>query len=273
MCIRAGLLRRPATSREQTPLNPHAARGASFPNRRPPAGALIARTAVVLTAVSLASSCSDASNHDYFPLEPGFNWEYAVHSKTMLFESHAKYIVDNIGPASHGNTRAVAQKVQGGNIYYYRIEPGGIHRIGIRRAEGSTLTDSSRDLLVLPSAIKVGARWTQATVTGVLQTEVDPFRRIYNLRATVPMTYTVESVEDTVTVPAGRFAHCLKVRGEGNVHVRPDKTLGRLSVHVENTDWYAPGVGLVRTVRHETTDSHWLAEGRYTLELLRFARD
>ena len=223
--------------------------------------------------MSLGSGCSDSSDHEYFPLAPGFNWEYALHSKTMLFESHAKYIVDNIGPAMRGNARALAQKVQGGNIYYYRIEPDGVHRTGIRRAEGSTLKDSERDLLVLPSAPKVGASWSQATVTGVLQTEVDPFRRIYNLRATVPMTYTVESVEETVSVPAGRFTRCLKVHGTGNVHVRPDKTLGPLLVHVENTDWYASGIGLVKTVRHESTDSKWLADGRYTLELVRFTHD
>lgn len=234
---------------------------------------MIARAVMVLTSVSLGGGCSDSSNHEYFPLKPGFNWEYALHSKTMLFESHAKYIVDNIGPAMRDNVRTAAQKVQGGNVYYYRIEPDGIHRIGIRRAEGSTLKDSKRDLLVLPSTLNVGASWSQATVTGVLQTEVDPFRRIYNLRATVPMTYTVESVADIVRVPAGRFTHCLKVHGAGNVRVRPDKTLGLLSVHVENTDWYAPGVGLVKTVRRESTDNHWLANGRYTLELVRFARD
>lgn len=237
------------------------------------AGRSLLQAILVLGTAPIVSGCSNTSGHEYFPLASGWSWEYALYSKTMLFESRGKYVVDNIGPAMRGNVRTLAQKVQGGNLYYYRREPDGIHRIGIKRAEGSTLKDSGRDLLVMPSPLKVGKSWSQATVTGVLQTEVDPFRRIYNLRAKVPMTYRVESADELVRVPAGRFAHCVKIRGVGSVHVRPDKTIGPLSVHIEHTDWYAPGVGLVKTVRRESTDSHWLARGRYTLELVRFTRD
>lgn len=228
---------------------------------------------MLLGAVLLISACSDSGKSRYFPLQTGLNWEYSLYSKTMLFESHAKYIVDNIGPAMYGDLRTIAQKVQGGDMYYYRREADGIHRIGIRRVEGSTLKDSKRDLLVLPEPPDVGRSWSQNSVTGVLQTEVDPFRRIYTLRAEVPMTFRIESADDVVRVPAGRFEHCLKIHGTGSVEVRPDKTIGQLTVHVDHTDWYAPGVGLVKTVRHESSDNKLLAKGEYILELVRFARD
>jgi hypothetical protein len=38
-------------------------------------------------------------------------------------------------------------------------------------------------------------------------------------------------------------------------------------VDVEHTDWYAPGVGLVRSERRETSDSPYLKPGTYVQEL------
>ena len=43
--------------------------------------------------------------------------------------------------------------------------------------------------------------------------------------------------------------------------------VGIVEVHVAITDWYAPGVGLVKRERREWTDSPFINDGEYRLEL------
>jgi hypothetical protein len=43
--------------------------------------------------------------------------------------------------------------------------------------------------------------------------------------------------------------------------------IGRTIVRVNETSWYAPGVGLVKSIREETTESQALDKGQLIIEL------
>ena len=83
----------------------------------------------------------------------------------------------------------------------------------------------------------------------------------------VMLTYRISSQNESVTVPAGRFEHCIKVTGAGSTTVPVDRATAKAPVTVEHADWYAPGVGLVKSVRREHSESVFLQDGEFTLEL------
>jgi hypothetical protein len=73
-------------------------------------------------------------------------------------------------------------------------------------------------------------------------------------------------------VPAGRFEKCLRLEGTGLLHVLADARVGASEVPVTHTEWYAPGVGLVKLVRSETLDTQAIVGGTITMELTAFER-
>ena len=86
------------------------------------------------------------------------------------------------------------------------------------------------------------------------------------------MTATIEELDDTVEIRSGRFPHCLHVVLKGTTTVRADRGHAVAEVAVEHQEWYAPGVGLVRTTRTESSKSTFLVSGSYTQVLVEFSR-
>lgn len=66
-------------------------------------------------------------------------------------------------------------------------------------------------------------------------------------------TFMVESISETVKVPAGTFRNCLRVR---RVRALDDPSIGDPMAQVEQDKqyWFAPGVGKVQE-RNVMTDS------------------
>jgi hypothetical protein len=60
----------------------------------------------------------------------------------------------------------------------------------------------------------------------------------------------------------------VKVEATGLTLVPADRGNLEVEVRVTQTEWYAPGVGLVKSTRAETADSPFLRSGEYVQELL-----
>jgi hypothetical protein len=75
---------------------------------------------------------------------------------------------------------------------------------------------------------------------------------------------------DMVKVPAGAFENCMRVVMSGNAFVDAGNYVGKTIVRVTETNWYAPGVGLVKSVREESTKHRALDKGGIILELESF---
>jgi hypothetical protein len=59
------------------------------------------------------------------------------------------------------------------------------------------------------------------------------------------LTLTVESADETVTVPAGTFSHCAKIVGAASIQNQGQPVV------VKSTEWYCPNSGLVKQLRTE----------------------
>ena len=163
-----------------------------------------------------------------------------------------------------------------GKRYYPRTGLSG-HREYFRRTDGGILhvnPVSGKQYQVLKFPLKKGQTWQADSKIKVLEvtgTFTPTFRaRIIN---PVTLTYRIEDMDDTVSVAAGTFRHCLRVRSRGSLFA--GKTLqqfmGINDIDIDQTEWYAPGVGLVKTVRREfTTPGEF--KNTYTQELVSYSR-
>ena len=92
--------------------------------------------------------------------------------------------------------------------------------------------------------------------------------RIRNFTFPVQLTTSISAHNEIIEVRADRFDNCLRVDGVGQRIVPTDQGDGIAEVFVTHTDWYAPDVGLVKSVRAETADSPFLKSGYFKREML-----
>jgi hypothetical protein len=223
---------------------------------------------LVLVLVATLGGCTrPAADDDFFPLTPGHMWQYRV--------SHLD-IAHDPGPSSHEVRTLRTVTVDGnrvyrridslGNEYHFRRDDGGIRRVAMRDAAELTAQPDvpPRDVLRFP--LTTGQSW-QATTHPYAIRRLVPFGGNLTGRYSLSLTFTVEQVGVAVDTPAGRFENCVMIIGEGTLEVYGDARRGFISVPVIHTEWYAPGVGLVKLEREETVDTELFSGGTIRFEL------
>ena len=100
--------------------------------------------------------------------------------------------------------------------YWLRAQPDGIVRIAQRMdlEEHATLDAAPRTVLTLP--LTLGTSWCAPTVPYTIMRKNECPRDVKYGRG-MPMTYTVEPLEEKLTIPAGSFAHCARVVGRAEL--------------------------------------------------------
>ncbi|MGQ0529750.1 MAG: hypothetical protein ACT4PG_08075, partial [Panacagrimonas sp.] len=113
--------------------------------------------------------------------------------------------------------------------------------------------------------------WEVETRPYILERAV-PFRERFSQDHSkrIVLRMQVASLDDVVEVPAGTFTRCLQLEGSGLLNVLADARIGASPVPVTHTEWYAPGVGLVKLERTEWLDTQQIVGGKISMELLRF---
>lgn len=208
------------------------------------------RTLAVIAISWLALGCnqseppgpdSGSGSGSYFPLLDGSSYSY-LHSKggwtevveTLeaddgMFESHQSGDPD-------GATSVSLLEVAGGDVY---------------RVAEDTFLDGELDYSVEydPGFLRFSDDWLDAELN---EGETLTYQRTETKAGDDPKdpqprahTFTVESVSDTVTVPAGTFHDCLRVRRQ---RALDDPSIDDPTSQEEQDKlyWFAPGVGKVR---------------------------
>lgn len=217
---------------------------------------------VLSLGVMFFTACSN-NGQAYFPLEPGIYWRYNIESTTMDGTETKKFIVQATQQRSwEGKTVPVRTTLAGTRLFYERTEQG-ILRVATQRIDQQSpaaVPENQRTVLKYP--LEPGTSWTEMTETSALYRTGPPQRSEYWIHAPVPLTYVIEATDDTVRVPAGRYENCLRVHATGKTpNYDAGNYIGRTDIIVDQTDWYAPGVGLVKSVRRETTTGKVLNHG------------
>jgi hypothetical protein len=220
---------------------------------------------------TLLCACGGPAGNDYFPLDAGWQWRYDIHVTTMDGPQYKKYLVENLGEATHEGRKLSMRSSADGAVTYYQPTADGILRVGESRPEqGTTMFEAPSP--VLPATLEKGARWSQAEYTVTLEHTGPPEHSLNRITVPVDVHYIVEETNDTVQLPMGTFTNCIRVRGKGATSKNVGFYVGQTDIGVDNTAWYAPGVGLVKATRIETTTSRVLPRGSYEMTLNHFER-
>ena len=234
-----------------------------------------------LLFILLLVSCSQETEHTYFPLEGG-RWHYAI-TITPKYEVKEQMrsireslpIIDITRMEGASNTSDGVPVVykhvapirhENDTLYYYRANLDGIERLAFQPSGGSELRweESVRPVLRYP--LEQGQSWKTPSQTYLL------VRRLpmdMGLRATEPffMHYEIEDTKAVVSVPAGTYTDCLQVRGVGKASFIGYRGTGSIDVEIEHIDHYAPHVGLIKSQRTETSSSQLFGTNLYLMEL------
>lgn len=229
----------------------------------------------LIAAALLAAGCSSQPQGDsYFPLDIGARWEYDVASdinNTLTRETYVATVARTID--YEGGDQVYVRRIEvPGSIgieYWLRKDKVGIARIAKRSDidEQARLDPNARIVIKLP--VTLGASWMVPTEPFVIAPKTDLGQREVKMPK-VLMTYTVEAVDETVTVPAGTYKECARIVGLGNLPLYLDAVQGFTDIPITNREWYCKGVGLVKVEREEPLSSMLWSGGKITMELTDF---
>lgn len=226
--------------------------------------AIAALAGLMFAAMGLAGCHrQQAGAADYFPLKAGAAWTFRFSASTG---ATGELTTTNLAPARLFGGKVVPQRNSGGArsyTEYFAEDHDGIRHVAIETANGleSRMNDHS---YVIKYPIRVGTAWreTERTLDGT----------------TYEATTTIESVTDKVSVPAGTFTGCVRVRSTGSASPVRGVSTGAIriasrEIAVEDNYWLAPGVGPVKGTHDETVGTGVLERSlSFSLELERYER-
>ena len=184
-----------------------------------------------------------------------------------------RLIVANVRAQRAPGARLATQRRQMVRDDEYEETERGIFRLG-RRDGGEIGSHTERqDVMILPHEVKEGMSWSQTSRLELIESRMFAADdQIAGRRYPVQLTARIAALDEAVRVPAGVFAQCVRVDATGETRVRVDRGNVTVPVEIAPQDWYAAGVGRVKSMRIERAQSSFLRPGSYTLELVSFHR-
>lgn len=238
--------------------------GTLRPLRRTPAAAL----------VLLATACTrEPPALELFPLEAGHRWSYSRQTEHEDGRSESARLVMSTLPAEDfEGSKAFRRHSDDGADYWLRRDASGIFRVASRHELEPEARKDPAPRYVLKEPLAVGTEWQAPTVAYLLERRQGfPAEVRYGAKP-VMMRYVIEALNDTMSVPAGRFEGCVRVRGQATIKLYADAVAGWKDMPLTTTEWYCPGPGLVKLERSEPAHSPFLTGGTLSLELTGWER-
>lgn len=221
-------------------------------------GALLALLGVLLVG------CGQGG--DVFPTEAGHTWLYRGHAVTMDGKFERIYPVRSTAPTQFREETVFPHVTINGRRYFYAVREDGIWRVARQWGPDKEVVPYLKPGLVVPSP-EGASEWQGRTVTQVLEITGPPQETLFKVREVVPMRYAIAGRDVSVQTPAGNFSNCVRVDGKGHINTDVGNYIGQVSIDIETSDWYAPGVGLVKMERTERTSSEAIKYGYMVLTL------
>lgn len=234
-------------------------------------GHRVLRVALPLAVTGLLVACSGGESPVYFPLGGSQHWQYRYVETSPLVNAEEHFDIDNAGSRSRNGERHYLRRTGNGSEYWLKIDGGDLLKVATRTAVEEVPTDDAAAMKVMPLKPALDDRWTILSQPYILE-RAEPFRErfVHDESKRFELHQRVVSLTEEVTVPAGTFKDCLKIEGEALIHVLADPRLGGSPVPIRQTEWYAPGVGLIKLQRVEELGTAQIVGGEVLMELEAF---
>jgi hypothetical protein len=189
------------------------------------------RTTTSLAALLLALSLlapgqgwGDELSESYFPLKEGQRWEYNVFSNQGATK---KLLITNLAPREVNGVKVTPRKRElAGSTFIELIKQDetGVYRYAGQKSESAPPSLITPMECHLRFPIAQGSSWKMAAKVG---------------NSPVNLSLTIESLSESVKVPAGTFKDCVQVKQVGE---------NDAGISVLGYEWYAPKVGVVKSL-------------------------
>ena len=183
---------------------------------------------------------------DYFPLEENLVYEYSILQQVNEERHKAKLVIVNLPASKNGEETIYPRITAGGEMLYFQKRPGGIYYSGDLGVAGH---------LLLKYPLQQNATWRAASDIYILKRRHESFaggESFISLGGMISLVYRIVGLHELMQVPACRFYNCVRVEAAGTMPVE-ERTRGIQKINIEQTEWYAPDVGLVKMTRKEYT--------------------
>ncbi len=161
----------------------------------------------------------------YYPLKPELTWTYKVTSEKI---TNGQIVITNLPAREINGVTVTPRKWDAGGLVRYHLmatDNMGIYRYGEQQDENAEPVLTKPKAYSLRDPVATGTTWDMPSKMG---------------EAELTINLTVESVTDSVTVPAGTYKDCAKIKHVGGGKGAP--------ISIEAYEWYAPEVGLVKSI-------------------------
>jgi len=229
---------------------------------------------LALTSMALAS-CSKVAGNDYFPLIEGTAWTYRLDFVMPDGKDKKQLAIRTLGESSFkvedAEIDGVVRRTSDGTEYYVQERDDGFYRVG-KRVVVQTKPQADKDArLILPKGknLRVGYTWTLETSPYVMHW-MPPFIEANGSIKPFDLVFEIASMDETVETPAGVFENCIRVDAAGKMVFYADASSGYQEILINHSEWYAPGVGLVKLERDEPLNTDIMKGGKVTMLLTRF---
>lgn len=220
------------------------------------------RPAAVGTALAVCAFCllgCGAGRTSYDPTEEGITWTY----RNRAGEATKEVTVTNLAPMKVNRTKVVPRRQDedgGSSVSFLSENDKGLWLMAVQGPGMPRPVALQRPYPLLRYPLRVGTFWVVSAYTNLL-------------RETVPIVlkYEIESIGEAVTVPAGTYDKCVKIRALGQAR-KTSKALGTAIVKKEYHAWLAPDVGMVKSINSETADNPEFGSGTRVSELTAFKK-
>jgi hypothetical protein len=207
---------------------------------------------ILILAVIIISGCNKSSS-SYYPLITGYKWKYQ-------FIGNGDETISNMPSYKLEGKEVTPQQFEGinGNVLlFFSEDQGGIFLFAKQTPDMETPKVLEKSYLI-SYPIKVGNKWHEESMTNLLNKDVP-----------ISLTDSIESINETVEVPGGLFHNCLKIINFGTTK-KPALIWGYATINVKDISWYAPGVGLIKEINKETSNSFIYGSGETIVQLVSF---
>lgn len=222
---------------------------------------------ILIFFICIFAGCDQQVRDQYFPLAEGQYWRYVMSYKTMDGTFKGIYAVENLKPTRKNGELLYVRKLLDGSLNYFHINTEGILLVAREKTVDLKTEYTEEGHYIFQFPLQVGTKWQDSTISKALIKTGPPQKTEFHIIAEIPVMASIDSMIDTVRVPAGTFENCMRVNIAGDAFTNAGNYVGLTVVKINETNWYAPGVGLVKSVRHESTKSKALDKGEILLEL------
>lgn len=224
-------------------------------------------------ALSMLAGCGKAVESSYFPVAKGTEWIYEVATEMSGQTSRELQVIRALGQQENDGEKLAVRRSELGRTagveYLLRVSEQGVTRVGQRTDLQDIAVRDETPRPVLKYPLKPGVGWNAPTVPYTIL-RANEYPRELKYGKPIMMSYSVESIDEQVTVPAGTYNKCAKILGQATLTLYTDPVNGFAKVPVTTTEWYCPGVGLVKLERVEKLATAFFTGGSVRMTLSGF---